>query len=251
MRAMCEENMCSISKERKMKMEKKIKFSDKGAVQKIVYLTVIAILCVSAIVIGIVSANGRKTVTPDEPDNGQTGEAPGGNTDGEDGAPDDGTEAKPDDGGNTTTPSLTFVSPAVGTVIKSHSATVPVFSETLDEWRIHTGMDVSTEEGANVVAAESGEVVAVYKHPMLGYTVEIKHNDTHKSIYQNLGTDSVKVKVGDRVSRGDVIACVGDSTVIEIADEPHLHFELMVNGVSVNPLDYFTDESKKASLGIE
>ena len=102
-----------------------------------------------------------------------------------------------------------------------------------------------------MVAVEAGEVVAVYKHPMLGYTVEVKHSDTHKSVYQNLNADSVSVKVGDNVSRGDVIACVGDTTVIETADEPHLHFELMVNGASVNPLDYFTEESKKASLGIE
>ena len=230
-------------------MEKKIKFSDKGAVQKIVYLTVIAILCVSAIVIGIVASNNRKTTDTENPDN--VGEAPG--TDGGDiaGTPDQTPDEKPDETPGNTPPKLAFVSPAVGTVKKSHSATVPVFSETLDEWRIHTGIDVSTDEGAKVVASEAGEVVAVYKHPMLGYTVEIKHSDTHKSVYQNLSADSVSVKVGDSVSRGDVIACVGDTTVVELADEPHLHFELMVNGVSVNPLDYFTEESKKASLGIE
>ena len=230
-------------------MEKKIKFSDKGAVQKIVYLTVIAILCVSAIVIGIVASNNRKVIEPDNTgDGGNVSEDQGGSSD------ETGNEGNGDGGDNNPAepaPKLAFVSPIVGTVMKSHSATVPVFSETLDEWRIHTGIDVSAEEGANVVATEAGEVLAVYKHPMHGVTVEIKHSDTHKSIYQNLSADSVTVKVGDKISRGDVIACIGDSTVIELADEPHLHFELMVNDVSVNPLDYFTDESKKASLGIE
>ena len=230
-------------------MEKKIKFSDKGAVQKIVYLTVIAILCVSAIVIGIVASNNRKTTDVENPDN--IGEAPGGEPGDTSETPDQTPDEKPNETPGNASPKLAFVSPAVGTVKKSHSATVPVFSETLDEWRIHTGIDVSTEEGANVVAVEAGEVVAVYKHPMLGYTVEVKHSDTHKSVYQNLNADSVSVKVGDNVSRGDVIACVGDTTVVELADEPHLHFELMVNDVSVNPLDYFTEESKKASLGIE
>jgi murein DD-endopeptidase MepM/ murein hydrolase activator NlpD len=230
-------------------MEKKIRFSDKGAVQKIVYLTVIAILCVSAIVIGIVASNNRKTTVPENPDN--VGELPGGEEDNGTKPPDNDAEQTPDEDTTPTTPTLAFVSPAVGTVIKSHSATVPVFSSTLDEWRIHTGMDISTEEGANVVAVESGEVLAIYKHPMLGYTIEVKHSGTHKSVYQNLDADSVSVKVGDKVAKGDVIASVGDTTVIELADEPHLHFELMVNDVSVNPLDYFTAESLKASLGIE
>ena len=227
-------------------MEKKIKFSDRSAVQKIVYLTVIAILCVSAIVIGIVASNNRKTSDPDTP--GDLTEQPGDSNGNESpDTPDD----KPNEEPVKPAPTLAFVSPAVGTVTKSHSTTVPVFSETLDEWRIHTGLDISTEDGAAVVAVEAGEVTAVYNHPMHGVTVEIKHSDTHKSVYRNLDGEKVSVKVGDSVKRGDVIACVGDTTVIETADEPHLHFELMVNGASVNPLDYFTDESKKASLGIE
>ena len=85
---------------------------------------------------------------------------------------------------------------------------------------------------------------------MLGMTVEITHSDTHKSIYSNLDSDSVTLSVGAKVNSGDVIGCVGDTAVIEIADEPHLHFELTVGGVHVNPLDYITEESKEASLGI-
>ena len=227
-------------------MEKKIKFSDKGTVQKIVYLTVIAILCVSAIVIGIVASNGRKTTdgniqdgTAEQPGTEQPNETP-------DETPDGGQTEQPD----TPAPKLAFVSPAVGTVMKSHSATVPVFSQTLDEWRIHTGIDISTEEGASVVASEAGEVSAVYNHPMHGATVEIKHSENHKSVYRNLDADKITVKVGDKVNRGDVIACVGDSTVIEIADEPHLHFEVKLADEAVNPLDYMSEDTKKDGLGI-
>ena len=130
---------------------------------------------------------------------------------------------------------------------KSHSSTVPVFSNTLDEWRLHTGLDISTEDGAEVVAAEAGEITAVYNHPMLGATVEITHNDTHKTLYQNLNADSITLEVGAKVSSGDVIGAVGDSAIIELADEPHLHFELLVSGVSVNPLDYISEESKESA----
>ena len=225
-------------------MEKKFKFSDKNAVSKIVYLTVIAILCVSAIVIGIVAANSRKkNEVPEEPGTNEGTNNGENNSDGENS---NGEENKEEN----KKPTLTFVSPAAGTVIKSHSTTVPVFSNTLDEWRIHTGLDISTDEGAAVYASADGEVTNVYNDPMLGQTVEITHSDTHKSYYSNLGRDNVECKVGDKVNSGTVIGYVGDTTISELADEPHLHFELKVSGASVNPLDYFTEESKLASLGI-
>lgn len=225
-------------------MEKKFKFSDKPTAAKAIYIAVIAILCVSAIIIGIVAANRKPTEDPTPPtndgeNNGNTGDDGEGNNGG-----DDNTQPAPE-------PKLTFVSPVgEGVVLKSHSATTPVFSNTLDEWRIHTGMDISVAEGDEVCAAEAGKVSAIYNHPMMGVTVEITHDDSHKTVYSNLNNDTVKVTVGDEVRANDVIACVGESAIIEIADEPHLHFELMVDGVSVNPLDYITEESQETSLGI-
>ncbi|MBQ8381425.1 MAG: M23 family metallopeptidase [Clostridia bacterium] len=233
-------------------MEKKFKFSDKTAVSKIVYLTVIAILCVSAIVIGIVASNSRKkadgAIPPEDTGSNTDTENPGE----DENKPGDSQGGSNDSAGGESKPEvkLTFVSPVVGTVIKSHSATVPVFSVTLDEWRIHTGLDISVEEGAEVMAAADGEVTAVYNDPMLGRTVEITHSDTHKSYYSNLDKDGVTVAVGDKLEVGDVIGCVGDSSISELCDEPHLHFEMKVSGVSVNPLDHITEESKEASLGI-
>lgn len=224
-------------------MEKKFKFSDKNAVSKIVYLTVIAILCVSAIVIGVVAANSRKkTEVPETPpitENEKPSE--------ENKEPDNSNKEESE---NKPAAALIFVSPVTGTVIKSHSATVPVFSNTLDEWRIHTGLDISAEEGVAVCSTASGEVTRIYNDPMLGQTVEITHSGTHKSYYSNLAKDTVKCKVGDTVSGGQVIGYIGDTTISELADEPHLHFELKVSGASVNPLDYISDESKLASLGI-
>jgi murein DD-endopeptidase MepM/ murein hydrolase activator NlpD len=228
-------------------MEKKFKFSDKDTASKIIYLTVIAILCVSAIVIGIVAANNRKK-TDDAPNppasdgvTNDTGNSNGGATDTK---PPENTEED-----NKPKP-LSFESPVVGTVMKSHSTTVPVFSNTLDEWRIHTGLDIMADEGTEVLAAAGGEVTGVYQDPMLGKTVEITHTETHKTYYSNLDSDSIAVSVGDIVRLGDKIGNIGDTTVSEMADEPHLHFEMYVSGASVNPLDYFTEESKKESLGI-
>ena len=221
-------------------MEKKIDFSDKSVRAKIVYAVVIAILCITAIVVGIVSAASRsKDVPPvDNP--------PANDTAPKEEAPKEETPApKPE-------PKLSFIAPTAGTVSKEHSLEMPVFSVTLGEWRVHTGIDISCEEGASVFASEAGVVTGIYSDPMLGYTVEITHKNDLKTRYSNLSSEvSTTLKVGDRVALGDKIGVVGDSSVSELADEPHLHFEILLKDVKVNPLDYINEESKKASLGIE
>ena len=227
-------------------MEKKFKFSDKTKATKVIYGLVIAALCVSTVVIGIVAANSRRTEVEEPPVEQTPGDENNGGNEGEN---QNGGEEGNGNGENTPKP-LAFISPAAGTVIKSHSATTPVFSETLEEWRIHTGLDISCNDGAEVYSAEAGVVSRVFNHPMLGKTVEVTHNETHKSLYSNLAADSVSLIVGDEIEKGAVLGKVGDTSISELADEPHLHFELMVNGASVNPLDYFTEESKEASLGI-
>ena len=122
-----------------------------------------------------------------------------------------------------------------------HSATVPVFSDTLGEWRIHTGIDICTNDGAEIFAAADGEVSRIFTDEMLGLTVELTHSGNIKTLYSNLADDgSIAVSVGDKLSAGDVIGTVGDTSISELAEEAHLHFELLANGVSVNPLDYFT-----------
>ncbi len=220
-------------------MEKKFKFSDNPSVAKAVYGAVIALLCITAIVIGIVAANNRnKNPLPDD-------ENPPVSDENKD---DTNKDDENKDEGNTNE-TVTFISPVSGTVMKEHSTTTPVYSETLEEWRIHTGIDISTEEGAEVFAAAAGEVTKVYSHPLLGNTVEITHADGAKTVYSNLTADKT-VAVGAKVASGEKIGVVGYSAISEVADEVHLHFEMLVNEASVNPLDYISEESKKVSLGI-
>ena len=220
-------------------MDKQIKFSDQPTRVKIIYAAVISVLCVTAIVIGIVSAASKSNKTPEgevKPplDSGGSDQLPdGGNED----------ETKPPE-------KLTFVSPVVGSIIKGHSMDTPVFSNTLGEWRVHTGIDIAAEEGSKVYASADGEVSAVYSDPFLGKTVEITHRGGIVSVYSNLSTSDIAVKVGDTVRSGDKIGAVGDTSLSELADEPHLHFGVKVDGVSVNPLDYISEDSKQASLGI-
>jgi len=230
-------------------VENKNRFSDKPGLAKIIYGAIIAVLCISAIIVGIVAANNRRAPSPDpDPDSGS--QLPGGNE-----TPDSGDKDPviPDEGGNEgSNTKISFISPVAGVVVKVHDLSVPVFSETLEEWRVHAGIDISTEEGADVFAAASGTVEEVFSHPLLGYTVVIKHNETLKSVYSNLDANSgVTLNVGDEVTAGAKIGNVGDSSISELAEEPHLHFEVMLADASVNPLDYISEEAKRVSLGIE
>lgn len=236
-------------------MEKKFKFSDNPTLAKTVYGAVIALLCISAIVVGIIAANNRRKDNVDDPpvidnggENGGEGEN-GGNTGGnENGGGENGGEGGNGEMGGESG-AVTFTAPAAGKITTSHSTEIPVFSETLEVWKIHTGVDIATEEGASVFAVADGEVTRVYSAALLGKTVEITHSNGIKTVYSNLA-ENVTVEEGKKVSQGEKLGTVGDSAISELADEAHLHFEVLVNGNSVNPLDYIGEESKKTSLGI-
>ena len=232
-------------KERKEKMEKKVKFSENKNLAKTVYGVLIAVLCITAIIIGIVASNNRPVdPVPDEP-------VIGGNDNGDDSTPGDetpGEDQKPEEKPT----KLEFISPVAGKVEKMHDLTTPVFSTTLEEWRVHSGIDIMTEENAEVFAAERGEITRVYTNALLGHCVEITHEGDIKTVYANLNPNSQHtVKVGDSVEKGQAIGTVGDSSISELAEEPHLHLEFVVGQDKVNPLDYISEEAQSASLGIE
>ena len=227
-------------------MEKKFKFSDNPTLAKTVYGAIIAVLCITAIVVGIVAANNRKKdgLTDNNPPVSD-GDANGNTNPDPDNTPDE----TPDGNQGTSEEKLTFIAPVSGKIFKAHSTSVPAYSATLEAWKIHTGIDISTDEGASVFAVEKGEVTGVYAHPMLGNTVEITHSNGVVSRYSNLSANGLPT-VGTSVDSGAKIGSVGDSSISELADEAHLHFEMLVNNTSVNPLDYISDDAKKASLGI-
>ena len=90
----------------------------------------------------------------------------------------------------------------------------------------------------------------VYTDPLLGCTVVIDHGYDVKTMYSNLANDETLVKCGAEIRAGDAIGTVGDTSLSELAEEPHIHFEVSANNVKVDPLEYISDESKSTSLGI-
>lgn len=126
--------------------------------------------------------------------------------------------------------------PVNGTVGTGFSLTVPVFSETMQDWRVHQGIDYRTEGEVDVLAAADGIVDQVYYHELMGHTVEILHADGLRSIYQSLAEEGCVIE-GQQVFCGDVIGRTGTSAECESAAGTHLHFALIEAGVYLDPED--------------
>ena len=131
---------------------------------------------------------------------------------------------------------VTFTAPAAGSVYGEFSVAVPVFSNTMNDYRTHAGVDVSAEIGDPVYACADGVIDDVYEDPMMGQTVKISHADGFESVYRNLSAVLPEgIEKGASVRAGQMIGAVGDTALIECEDEPHLHFELLLTGEPVDP----------------
>lgn len=130
-----------------------------------------------------------------------------------------------------------WIMPVDGTVSIKYSTDVPIYSKTLDQYMVHNGVDISAPLDTQVKAAAAGTVVNVYKDDALGTTIVINNGNGFTTTYSNLSIDSM-VEQGDVVKKGDVISGVGDTSLFEALDGPHLHFEMKKDGQLVNPADY-------------
>lgn len=104
------------------------------------------------------------------------------------------------------------------------------------KYSMHTGIDIAGYAiyGKKIVASNSGVVSAVrYYTTGYGYYAIVDHGGGVYTLYAHMS--SIKVSVGDWVSQGDTIGYVGSTGN---STGPHLHFEIRINGNTVNPLEY-------------
>ena len=140
----------------------------------------------------------------------------------------------------------TFSLPAKGTLSAKHDPELQVYSSTLNHYRVHLGIDIQTEENAPVYAAADGTIEKIWKDDLMGYSIAVAHSGDSLTFYMNLSDELPEgIKEGASVRSGQLIANVGDSAMSEIAEEAHLHFEMTVADLAVDPLAYFNEESIK------
>ena len=129
---------------------------------------------------------------------------------------------------------LSFERPVEGEIIKAYAKDNLVYSETLQEWTTHLGIDIKADKTTVVKAAEAGTIKTIKNDPRYGLTIIIEHDDGYQTVYANLLSSEFVIE-GEKVDKGQSIGTVGNTATFEIADEPHLHFEILKDGVQIDP----------------
>lgn len=134
----------------------------------------------------------------------------------------------------------TFVMPITGgTISKAFSDDIAVFSQTMNDYRIHTGVDIYAPVGTPVVCCADGVIENVWLDPFDGMCIMIDHGNDIRSLYCNLSEELPKtISVGAAIMQGETIGGVGETMAIEQSDTSHLHFEISENDVPVDPVTY-------------
>lgn len=132
---------------------------------------------------------------------------------------------------------LSFKMPVEGDIVKEFAKDNLVYSETLKEWITHTGIDIKADKTTVVKVAEEGTVKSIKNDPRYGLTVTVEHDGGFKTVYANLLTAEF-VSEGEMLTQGQTVGTVGTTANFEIADDPHLHFEIWKDNEQVDPTIY-------------
>lgn len=129
---------------------------------------------------------------------------------------------------------IKFSAPIKGEILREFASDSLVYSNTLDEWITHNGVDIKADKTSVVKASCKGKVVSIKNDPRYGLTVIVSHEGGYQTLYANLLTAEYVVE-GEELEDGQTIGTVGNSAAFEIGDEYHLHFEVSKDGEYLNP----------------
>ncbi len=130
-----------------------------------------------------------------------------------------------------------FEMPVIGEISVGFAKDKLVYSKTLETWQAHTGVDITSDRGTPVKAVADGVVSDVRSDQYLGITVVIDHSNGLQTLYRNLATEET-VSVNQKIKQGEVIGSIGNTAADESSEQAHLHFEVLKNNVSVDPMTY-------------
>ncbi len=130
---------------------------------------------------------------------------------------------------------VNFSSPLSLNIGSDFSMGVPVFSQTMNDYRTHNGVDFIGVKGESVRTVGEGTVVSVEKNALWGNQVTVDHGNGITSCISGL-SDEALIGVGTTVYTDTVIGVIGDIPV-EKSEQSHIHLEMRENGKLVDPLE--------------
>ena len=122
---------------------------------------------------------------------------------------------------------ITLIRPVSGIITSRYGSRESIRSSS------HGGLDIATSSGTPIKAAASGTVNYAGYNGSYGYMIKISHGNGVQTYYGHCS--KILVSAGQQVSQGDIIAKVGSTGN---STGPHLHLEVRVNGVALNPQNY-------------
>ena len=135
---------------------------------------------------------------------------------------------------------LSFAPPVWGKISKKFSDNMPLYSKTMDDWRIHVGVDILCPLGSDIFSAGDGVVADIGYDINLGDYITVESNE-FATRYASVVPDEL-VTIGTTVSKGQKLGILADSCVSEICDESHLHFEMKKDGIYIDPAEHILFE---------
>lgn len=130
-----------------------------------------------------------------------------------------------------------YMTPIGNGILRDYSNGELVYSETMNDWRVHNGADFKAEKEMPVKAINDGIVLDVYEDSLMGVVVEVNHGNGVIAKYCGLAKNP-PVKKETMVSMGDTIGVVGEVPV-ESLEQCHLHLEVRIDGKPIDPATLF------------
>ncbi len=125
------------------------------------------------------------------------------------------------------------------TIVKDYSGTKLQYNDSLKQWEIHKAIDFVANDSTNVYAISDGVVTKISTDYLLGTVIEIAHSNGLVSKYMSLAKE-VNVAEKQKVTAKTLIGQASNSMTRELNSGVHLHLELSLNGVLVDPNNYLS-----------
>ncbi len=212
------------------KNQKTINFIKKNAYY-LIFIAVLALLTFITVAL-VISSNNNSQMTN------------GGNVLDNNENPDD-TQKEPDENEQKPVVSVIVFDMPVkdATILKDYVADGVVYNQTLGLYSGHKAIDFSAPEGTSVLACYDGVIENITTSKLEGTTLTLDHGNGLKTIYNNIEVNEDLV-IGASIKKGNKIGEVANNNRTEYKDGAHLHFEVLENGVKIDPSKYLLTEEK-------